>query len=295
MTHIVEPAPHPRGGIALQFDLHSDVSQQSPGWKFANRNLCFCFLPAGFELRLDSTVNFVKVIYGQLGTPDRGCFAAPFAVRSTQLGTNVVSAGAVGALFTLLTEQNNIPPALTDVSQARFTGLLAEQLVWKSFEERLSQFMDDFNGLECHMMDGFHLLDSNGDKIVYVNIWSCGKGVDLTTHNHAQTPGEGAPAFAEVHWVIEAATPTSGMYRTAEPAHPERTRLPMKRGDEHGPFFEFDSNTGLPVLRPNGAVTYGWHGWQGGTDDNDSDNSRQAYDLVAAFEIEPRYAVVSSR
>ena len=41
-----------------------------------------------------------------------------------------------------------------------------------------------------------------------------------------------------------------------------------------------------PKLKANGAVDYPWHGWQAGTDDD----SRQAYDFVAAFEINPRYA-----
>ncbi|MFK7914630.1 MAG: hypothetical protein AB8B93_12010 [Pseudomonadales bacterium] len=292
MTQIVEPGEHPLGGIALQFDLHSDVPHKSPSWQFAGRELCFYFLPPKAPLSIGSQIQFAKVIIGRLEQPALGCFAAPFAVRSTRLDTEVLRAGAEGALFALLTEQDEVGATLSDMGQAQFTGPLADKLVWRTFEERFSAFMDDFNGLDCHMMDGMHLLDGNGDKIVYVNIWSCGKGVDLTTHNHGRAPSEAAPAFAEVHWVLEAATPLSGMYRTAEPGHAERSRTPMGRGDEHGPYFEVDADTRLPRLRDNGAVTYGWHGWQGGQAESAESGSQQAYDLVAAFEIEPRYALV---
>ena len=40
------------------------------------------------------------------------------------------------------------------------------------------------------------------------------------------------------------------------------------------------------MLRENGAVMYGWHGWQGGTDGLPD----HAYDFVAAFEINPNFA-----
>ena len=65
----------------------------------------------------------------------------------------------------------------------------------------------------------------------------------------------------------------------------ERVRTVMQAGEEHGPFFRLDEATGKPLLRPNGAVDYPWHGWQGGTDDQPG----QAYDLVAAFEIYPEF------
>ena len=62
----------------------------------------------------------------------------------------------------------------------------------------------------------------------------------------------------------------------------------MVRGEEHGPYFEIDPATKRPALHDNGAVKYGWHGWQGGTDDRQG----QAYDFIAAFEINPDYAVI---
>ena len=74
------------------------------------------------------------------------------------------------------------------------------------------------------------------------------------------------------------------MYETAEPGAAERTRHPLLVGDEHGPYFDLDAD-GRPERHSNGAVKYPWHGWQGGQDDR----PQQAYDYVAAFEINPDY------
>jgi hypothetical protein len=57
----------------------------------------------------------------------------------------------------------------------------------------------------------------------------------------------------------------------------------MQRGEEHGPFFVSDPTTGMAMRRENGAVEYPWHGWQAGTDDD----AGQAFDFVAAFELNP--------
>ena len=40
------------------------------------------------------------------------------------------------------------------------------------------------------------------------------------------------------------------------------------------------------MLRENGAVMYGWHGWEAGVDLLPD----QAYDFVFAFEINPDFA-----
>lgn len=292
MPELISPAQHPQMGLALRFDLLSEQTQQSATWEFADRRLSFLFLPAGSEHSLiadsESATCYVKVILGQLESPKRGCFAAPFAVRSTRADTETLVTGNEGALVALLAVSDSTPAQITAMDSVVFRGPLAEHLGWQSFETRFGEHMDAFNGLDCHMMDGFHLQDHTGDHLCYVNIWSCGKGVDLTTHNHGQPPREGAPAFAEVHWVLDAATSTSGMYRTAEPGDPRRQRYPMVRGEEHGPYFEFDDVSRLPIRRDNGAVAYGWHGWQGGVDGEPG----QAYDLVAAFELSPEYAHV---
>ncbi len=60
----------------------------------------------------------------------------------------------------------------------------------------------------------------------------------------------------------------------------------QQRGEEHGPFWQIDPHTGMPQRWANGAVEYGLHGWQAGVDEQ----PLQAYDFVAAFEINPNYA-----
>ena len=145
-----------------------------------------------------------------------------------------------------------------------------------------------FKGLDAHMLPGFHLLDAESEEIAYVHCWTTGKGVDVTTHNHSHPPSPLAPAFAETHLVLRNGTGTGAMYQCDSPEATTRERLIVGEGEEHGPFFKFDADTGKPCLRANGAVEYPWHGWQGGEDDQPG----QAYDLVAAFEISPTYTRV---
>jgi Aldos-2-ulose dehydratase/isomerase (AUDH) Cupin domain len=145
-----------------------------------------------------------------------------------------------------------------------------------------------FDGVDAHLAPGFHVLDANGDEIVYLFTWAAGKGADMSTHNHGRPPKPTAPAFAEVHWVMHNGTGRGGMYTTPEPGSDQRDRTVVRQGEEHGPFFNFDPATGAPMLRENGAVEYPWHSWEAGTDDLPG----QCYDVVAAFEITAPYANV---
>ena len=279
---------NPRGGLEMTFDLTSQTPiSLSETWSTAGWDIQFIRLGAHQTLELPDAENFVKVITGKLENIGRTCFAKPFAVRSTKLETRHLLAGSQGVFFALLTATAEVPDTVTDMSQCQFIGPGAGSLDWLSFEEKFGEFIDAFNGLDCHMANGFHLLDAEGSEVVYVNFWTCGKGVDLSTHNHAQDPSPLGPAFAEVHWVFNNGTEKGGMYETDEPGTPDRMRHPMLRGDEHGPYFDFEG--GKPTLRDNGAVQYPWHGWQGGEDDTD----QQTYDFVAAFEINPAYAHIS--
>ena len=276
---------NPRGGINVHFNLASDQAlQQSPIWTAAGRGLCFMRLSSGASLALPPGENLVKVILGRLENIDRSCLAPPFSVRSTAVAASELVAGVEGALFALVTVAADAPRQVSDIAQLTFTGEGSDCLAWQSFEEKFAGRIDYFDGKDCHMANGFHLLDETGEEIVYVNPWACGQGVDLSTHNHAHAPSDLAPAFAEVHWVLAAAARDSGMYQTAEPGAEERIRHPMGLGDEHGPFYERDGD-GRPRFRDNGAVQYPWHGWQGGTDNEPG----QSYDFVAAFEINPQF------
>lgn len=289
VPNVRSSSDHPRGGISLHFELSGQMDlQQSALWSAGGRRLQFFCLGSNQQLTLPSGEHFIKVVLGQLVQPDRQCWAAPFAVRSTKLGTNQIIAGSSGALFALMTLDDRASERVRHISELEFTGEGAHQLQWQTFEEKFDGALEFFNGKDCYMADGFHLLDMDGREIVYVNPWACGKGVDLSTHNHAHAPSELAPAFAEVHWVLAAATPTSGMYQKHSPEDDRPIRHPMVVGDEHGPYFDRQPD-GRPVMRSNGAVQYPWHGWQGG-DDGDS---APAYDFVAAFEINPAFVQVS--
>jgi len=285
--NVASSTDNPRGGIQLTFDVDADKAiLLSDSWLVAGWRIQFVQLGAHQTLILGNEKNYVKVILGRLENHGRGCYAEDIAVRSTRIDTPQVLSGADGVLFALMTETDEAPVNLHDMSECQFIGPSSDALNWASFEEKFGDFIDVFNGVDCHMANGFHLLDQQGTEIVYVNFWTCGKGVDLSTHNHAQTPTPMSPAFVEVHLVLNNGTGRGGMYETTSPGAVDRIRHTMLRGDEHGPYFEHAN--GKPVLLENGAVKYPWHGWQAGTDDN----GIQAYDFVAAFEINPDYAAL---
>jgi hypothetical protein len=282
-------ADNPRGGVNLCFDLTAqETAQFSESWNVAGWKIRFVYLPPHQTLELEDGNHYLKVIVGKLANLGRDCFAEDFAVRTTRLKKTRVLSGPGGLLCALLTEAPDLPPNIHDMSECVFSGPMAEHLVWKSFKERFGAFTDYFDRLDNHMANGFHLLDSRGSEITYVNFWTCGKNGDVSTHNHAQDPSPAGPAFVEVHLVLNNGTGTAGMYETQDPDSDARNVHVMKRGDEHGPFFEH--RAGKPVLLDNGAVKYPWHGWQSGNDDKDV----QSYDLVAAFEISPEYVLIQT-
>ena len=280
-------ANNARGGINLGFDLTGqETIQLSKVWTITGWKIRFVFLPPHQTLELEDENHYIKVIFGDMANLGRGCFAVDYAVRTTRLEKAGVLAGSQGLLCALFTETPDLLPNIHNMTDCIFAGPMAEQLKWKSFKERFGAFTGYFDQLDNHMADGFHLLDSEKSEITYVNFWTCGKGGDVSTHNHAQDPSSAAPAFAEVHLVLNNGTGTAGMYETDGPDSEARNVHVMTRGDEHGPFFEHEA--GRPSLLNNGAVKYPWHGWQSGNDDKDV----HSYDLVAAFEISPDYVSI---
>jgi hypothetical protein len=282
-----------RGGLDLPIGSVASTSggagalRVSPVWSVAGWRLQFVRLPgkATVNLDLDAGRVYVKVVEGSLDAPSLGAFPAPGAFASTRVAEPAVRIGDGGALICVFTETPAVRDNIGSMDELRFQGPLAEALRWQSFEERFGGFTDFFDGQDAHMVYGFHLLDDDGSEICYLHFWTAGKGVNLSTHNHGNAPSPRAPAFAEVHWVLNNGTGEGGMYRTASPESGSREHWPMARGEEHGPFFEFDAATGRPRHRDNGAVAYPWHGWQAGSDDAPG----QAYDFVAAFEINPAH------
>ena len=277
-----------RPGLKIILDSRGPVGEPvvSSVWSVAGWTLQFARLHAGQSLSLDQAAGriYVKVVTGELANIGRKPFAGKFAVRDTDVSAGELRAGADGAVFAVFTETEDVPDNVRSMAELNIEGPMREAFEWQRFDEKFGAFTDFFDGMEAYMSPGFHLLDENSAEITYVNLWTAGKGVDLSTHNHGNDPSPAAPAFAEAHWVFNSGAPGAGMYLCDEPGAP-RTRFPMRRGQEHGPFFAIDSSTGRPALRPNGAVEYPWHGWQAG----DDDGSGQAFDFVAAFETYPDF------
>lgn len=295
LSRIVPSAPvelsRNREGLNIRFGHagsggSSDAPMASDVWSVAGWTLQFVQLDARQTLGLDQLAGktYIKVVTGGLTHPKRSPFAAERCIRDTLVEQDHVEAGDDGALFAVLTQTSDAAVRIRAMDQLVFVGPHEEVFRWQSFAEKFGGVTDIFDGADAHIVPGFHLLDGAGAEIAYVHFWTAGKGVDLSTHNHANDPSPLAPAFAEVHWVFSNGTGNGGMYQCDAPGAPARKRYPMQRGEEHGPFFLSDPATGLPKFRDNGAVEYPWHGWQAGTDGKDG----QAFDFVAAFELTPQ-------
>ena len=299
VSPIAEAGPNARAARAtrragLDIVLASGLAAQEPviseTWSVAGWSMQFARLGSGQALQLNRSAgrHYVKVVTGELANISRKPFAGPFAVRDTAADVQSLRAGPEGAVFAVFAESDRVAGNIHDMAALRLDGPMRDVFVWERFDEKFGAFTDLFDGVEAYMSPGFHLLDETGTEITYVNLWTCGKGVDLSTHNHAQDPSPEAPAFAETHWVFNSGATGAGMYLCDEPGAP-RTRFPMCRGQEHGPFFAVDEAARRPRLRPNGAVEYPWHGWQGGQDNDPA----QAFDFVAAFETNPEFVSVT--
>lgn len=288
-TAPVEPSTTRTGINVLLYAVPAPAV--SPEWTTGGWIISFVRLDPHQRHALDHTRGdvFVKVVTGRLTNIDRSAYAAAKQVRSTRVSEPEVVAGDSGAVFALFTRTPAVRTHVGNMAQLSYSGPHADLLEWQTFESRYSAATPFFNGLDAYLSPGFHLLDAQGEEISYVFLWTAGKGVDLSTHNHGRAPSPTAPAFAEVHWVVHNGTGSGGMYETPEPGAQRRDRTPMTQGDEHGPFFVFDPRTGRPAMRENGAVEYPWHGWEAGPDDGSGD---QRYDVVAAFEITAPYADV---
>jgi len=287
----VAPEAAATSGIALRFPAADDAPVASDVWSVAGWRIQFVRLGArqSFALPAGAVRSFIKVIAGELAEPIARPFPPIGAVCSTRFDGASLQAGADGAWVAILGETASVPANLHSMSELAFRGPLAERLEWEPFSKRFAGLTNYFDGADAHIATGFHLFDERSRKLAYVHFWTAGKGVDLSTHDHGNPPTADAPTFAEVHWVFNNGTGRGAMYSCEAPRAPERERLPISRGCEHGPFFRLDA-AGRPRRRENGAVDYPWHGWQAGTDASGG----QAYDFVGAFEINPDFVCIAT-
>ncbi|MBH79158.1 MAG: hypothetical protein CMQ49_01445 [Gammaproteobacteria bacterium] len=279
-----------REGVDITLASGKDV-RISEVWHMGGWTLQYVRLAANQTLNLDRDQGqvYIKVITGTLANIQREPFAGPRQIRNTRVTEDHVTAGNEDSIFAVFTETDQVGANVSSMDELVIGGPHQEAFQWLTFEDKFGAFAEVFNGLDAYMSGGFHLLDDDGTEVTYVNLWTAGKGANLTTHNHANPPNPLAPAFAEVHWVFNNGTGRGGMYGADAPDAPHSNDYPMQRGDEHGSFFHVDPETGKPQHLDNGAVAYPWHGWEAGRDDEPG----QAYDVVAAFETNPDYVRIS--
>lgn len=281
-----------RGNLNIQFGQAEKLTVPlvSDEWQMGGRVIQFVQLGPDMQLGLDQSRGaiLIKVVTGALARPVRQPFCEPRGLQNTEVTDTEITAGPNGALLAIFIVPKDAPHTISSMDQLAFSGPQAGALHWATFEEKFSAFTDFFNGADAYIGPGFHLLDETGEEICFLNLWTAGKGVNLSTHNHGQPPSSLAPAFVETHLTLFNGTGKGGMFLADEPGAPLRDRLTVPPGHEHGPFFDFDKRTGAPKMRDNGAVSYPWHGWEAG----DDDKAGQAYDVVAAFETAPKYANV---
>jgi hypothetical protein len=254
-------------------------------WTMGGWTLQFINLGAGQRLPLDQSNGniYVKVILGALANLKQDRFAQRKQARDTRVTEEEAIGGAEGCLMAILTETSAVAANIHTMDELTVSGPLSDVLKWLQFDKSyIGKQLPYFNGLDTHLLPGFHLLDAQGDEIIYVHFWTAGKGVDMSPHNHSPAPTADAPAFTETHWVLNNGTGRGAMYDcngSRDPA--DRSYITMLRGQDHGPYWTVEPDTGMPKLKENGAIEFGFHGWQAGTDDD----PQQAYDLVAAFEL----------
>ena len=285
----VEPGSEQEGlRVALGRPDASRGVAVSDVWDVGRWKIQFVRLAHRRRLGLDQNAGkiYVKVLTGDLAEPARGPFAASRQARDTLVSNSAIQAGDNGALLTVITETPSVTDRIDSMDQLLFRGPFAENLRWNSFHQKFGRSTALFDGLDAHIAPGFHILDEDRTEIVYLHFWAAGKGVDCSTHDHSQDPAIVGPAFAEIHWVFQNGTGRGAMYECEAVGAKERISLGLQGGQEHGPFWDADPASGFPIRRANGALKYGYHGWQAGSDDS----SGQSFDFVAAFEFNPNYA-----
>ena len=253
-------------------------------WTLGGWKLQFVHIGPGQRLKLnqaDGTI-YIKVILGDLTNLEQQRFAPFKQTRDTVVTTDFVDAGVAGALVTVIIETSTVAANIHSMDEVTFKGPFSEEFEWVQFDQsHIGKSIPYFKGLDAHLLPGFHLLDTQGDEIIYVHFWSAGKGVDMSPHDHSLAPTKNAPAFTETHWVFNNGTGKGGMYDCDPTDRKKRTYITMQRGQDHGPFWAINEDTGMPRFRENGAIEFGFHGWQAGNDNE----PQQAYDLVGAFEM----------
>lgn len=278
-----------RGGIKIQLDS-PEVSPviSSPVWEMAGFAMQFLQLAPGARVNLDqrSGRNYVKVIKGSLSNINRGPFTAPRTVRNALVTEDYIEADKDGAIVFIMLKTAGAPETVNDMiaDDVEIKGVSEEALNWNRVDE-LDWGREVFKGVPFYNMRAFQIVDGHNKEICYVQFWAAGEGVDCKMHKHETAPTAMDPTYCEVHLGLFNGTGQGGM------VDENGKHYVMGEGDEHGPFWKIDTNTGRPLFRNNGAVWYEDHKWQAGGKKVAAKN----YDIWAVFEMAPDEAVVDMR
>jgi Aldos-2-ulose dehydratase/isomerase (AUDH) Cupin domain len=275
--------------------------------------------------RRDSKVRFfAKVIQGELDVVGKDAHSKQtrrnvpqerFAPCETELPAGVAalrSAGVASCVFALFELDNNndeegdtssyrgrivrsvrdAAVSLAPVADAGAASAVEEALRWVNCDTY--GWGPHFDGLDFFNSRGIHVLGPEGAApLCHIQFWLAGVGTDCGTHDHADLTGD--DAFCEVHLSLSNGTGRGGMAYFDE-ASGEDHYLPLQVGQEHGPFWEFDSRSGRARRRPDGSVIYPRHRWEAGTvlgsgTEHQVDGSSRL-DFWVAFEFPPDAATL---
>jgi hypothetical protein len=108
----------------------------SDTWSVGGWNIQFVRLDAGqsFALNHSAGAVHIKVVTGRLANINRGAYAQDKVVRNTKVTEAEVVAGPDGAVFTVFTGTAQVPKKVTSMSQLAYSGPLANELSWITFE-----------------------------------------------------------------------------------------------------------------------------------------------------------------
>lgn len=289
---VLKASPSARGGLDMTIPEQAKgaPTKASEMWRFGDSwTFQFASLAPGARLRLNHAAGkiYAKIITGDLPEVPLAQFGAAKQARSTDIKDDIIVAGDRGALLAILTELPTAAATIRHMDELVVDGPFSDILRFNRFDQtELGRTIPAFKGLDAYHMPGFHLLDEQGEQILFLHFWTTGKGVDLTAHDHSDIPSHDNPAFVETHWVFNNGTGSGGIYGVE--AENRRKKIPLQRGEEHGPFFRIDAKSRAILTRDNGSIFYDPHGWQAGTNDEPG----QYYDFVGAYELNPRYAKI---
>jgi hypothetical protein len=297
------PQWHPQDNVIVSMpDPGSCNVAVSPEWVVCGWSYRYVQLAAGQALSLEGIDGakhvFLKMIQGTvLDTNENGVFknghwetyvvTPPNTERNLEVNRNVkeIKAGDQGATFALMTVDGNLlETAFTDMNLAPATtisGPFTENWKWTQF----GTYFPVFKPTHFWNLAGILLHDHKGERLCYNQFWTSRQDSisDGGYHNHDNAFENNT--FGELHMVMYAAAPNTGMIVQLPNTANTDTRsnpfpvpedkeyfynqrgnkyvqltVPLPPGYVHGPLWSINDKTGKPTLDCHKAIRYPYHG-----------------------------------